>query len=371
MTEEDETYFHMEETIRRRDNESQAMDSYIQNQTGRLLTDVKNGLEEEEYTLPVPEQVRKVGNGIDRVVGYMEKYWYLVPLTTARLQNISLTFYHHGVVIGVMLVIACILPVVSWICTLGRPYDQYVSMLGADPSNTSTWYSLCNSLPQTTTIQVGGKTYTNQQCWTAILEIDPTSYADVWAMLGYTLTDSQYVVINGEEFARHECYIKALELETKYPAVVWGHLGRSLISTKPSETVDVFGGPVSSSECFKRALQLDSTHGMTWLEYGNSLPYTARADRKYYFEEGMSRLDIMDIDSWVIIGRFLKDNEYITVGGEAVTKKHCFAKALEMDPSDPEIWNDLGRALFPRESMVVNGKKVSSQDCLIKYVQPA
>jgi len=87
-------------------------------------------------------------------------------------------------------------------------------LLTLDPKNVNAWINLGASLGVGETAQVGGTSYTQQQCFVHVLTLDPKN-VNAWYNLGASLGVGETAQVGSQTYTKEQCCVQALTLDPK------------------------------------------------------------------------------------------------------------------------------------------------------------
>ena len=240
-----------------------------------------------------------------------------------------------------------------------------VHVLEVDPQYPNAWLSLYNIMTSNgDEVVVSGKTYTCAMCIAQVLEIDPAR-SRLWCTMGeellnpyrsllYSLTgivdnkqidEKMSVIVSGTTYTAQQCFVKAVTIDPLFDEA-WQKLGEHL-----DEAIAINGESYTPKQCYAKALTIDPAQSELWCTVGDFL----LKEEHELFE--VATEDEEDYD---------EDEEMsVVISGSTYTARHCFAKAVTIDPLHDEAWHKLGSQLM-NEAIAVNGVSYTTQQCYAK-----
>ena len=220
---------------------------------------------------------------------------------------------------------------------------RMVNVKAFPPECTNVWYNLAIFLGIGETAQVGGQSYTNQQCYVQSLTLDPKN-AKSWFNYGTSLGLGETAQVRGQTYTEQQCYVQALTWGSSI-AGAWTNLGATL---GLGETAQVWGqsytkvqeAALVGSQCFTK--QQCYVHSLT--------------------------LNPECTNAWYNLAIILDRGETLQVGRQSYTKQRCFAQALTLDPKIAEIWVHLGSCLGLGEWAQVGNQPYTNTSIITKSV---
>ena len=125
--------------------------------------------------------------------------------------------------------------------------ERYEKCRTLDPDPTKARYWHCLGYAEGGT--VGGRSYSEKECYLEALRIDP-QYAKAWNGLGFTGGGT----VAGRDYSQKECYLEALRIDPQYTNA-WNNLGNQNGGT-------VAGRSYSKKECYLEALRIDPQYSL-------------------------------------------------------------------------------------------------------------
>lgn len=237
----------------------------------------------------------------------------------------------------------------------------------------SAWNGLGGTLNETETTEVDGFLFNKIDCFT--LALNKHDDSRIWFNLGCALFGTQTTaIVHKKLYSASECYLKALSLDTGWYRA-WHGLGYSL-SFIPNNQIMVDEKVLNEKECYVRALELEPNNLPSWYSLGVALDeseHTLISNKTYSkhqcFLEAL-HLDTQDGRSWCGVGRTLpREDNYVLVNEVRFTKIQCQLQAIALDKSAPLPWFFLGEILNNKDTIDLNGETLSSKKCYIKALE--
>ena len=244
----------------------------------------------------------------------------------------------------------------------GKTYSEKGCLLKAvelDPGDASFW----SGLGVLGGGEVHDKSYSGKECLLKAIKLDPT-FALLWRNLGMSGGGE----VNGTNYSPIECLLKALKLAPR-DALLWWDFG-------DAGGGEMDGKSYTTKECYAKAVEISpsATHWGGLGTVGGGVVHGKDYSPKQCYEKSLEFPAVATKKgSHVYLGnsdvRTLSTtwNNLGSVGGgmihgQSYSKKDCFAKAAEVDPTNPKPWDNLGKY----GGGEVNGKIYSKKECFLK-----